>query len=488
VQCTQFAFKDKLVRFPFRLGNLKGIRLGNLKGIRLGNLKGIRLGNLKGELFSSTFTFGVSAVIKLGSSLVLTRLLNPAAYGIVGILFSFQFMIELMSDVGTVGLLIRHPRGDEVRFVHTVWTVRLIRCVINFCLGFFGAPLIAHIYAQPILTSACRALSFWFLIAGAESLSFVLAQRDRRARISNYAEMLSGAVATVFVIGMASVLKNHFALIYGALLQRFLLMIASHFFYRNIGVGIAFDREALADQFKFARFVLPSSLLTIVLSQFDKLVLLKLFNLTLLGIYGLAGNMIGPINGVIAHNARVVLYARCAEYFRRDSATAGSRYYGENHRLLLVGVMLPAMVAGFSQSIVTILYDARYTMAGPILMILGLGSIVASFQNASENLLLASGRTHTTLVGNVIRLCTILPATFLGYYLFGFYGFLWFNLAGTLPLLIYFYYEQKKHGLLNLTNELTRFGAALLVFLICLGASHLLLALLPAAWLHRGRR
>jgi O-antigen/teichoic acid export membrane protein len=198
--------------------------------------------------------------------------------------------------------------------------------------------------------------------------------------------------------------------------------------------------------------------------------------------------MIGPINGVIAHNARVVLYARCAEYFRRDVATAGSRYYGENHRLLLVGVMLPAMVAGFSQSIVAILYDARYTMAGPILMILGLGSIIISSQNASEVLLLASGRTHTTLVANVIRLCTILPATFFGYYLFGFYGFLWFNLVGTIPLVVYFYYEQRKHGLLNLTNELTRFGAALLVFLICLGASHLLLALLPAAWLHRGRR
>jgi lipopolysaccharide exporter len=444
-----------------------------------------RLVNLKGELFSSTFTFGVSAVIKLGSTLVLTRLLNPAAYGIVGILFSFLFMIELMSDVGTVGLLIRHPRGNEVKFIHTVWTVRLIRCSLNFCLVFLGAPLIAHIYQQPVLTSACRALSFWFLITGAESMSYILAQRNQRARIGNYAEMLSSAVGTVFVIGLAIVLKNHFALIYGALLQRLLLMIASYFFYRDIGIGIAFDREALVDQFKFARFVLPSSLLTIVLSQYDKLVLLKLFNLTLLGIYGIAGNMLGPINGVITHNARVVLYARCAEYFRTNRATVCSRYYSENRRLFMVAVMLPAVLAGFSQSIVAILYDSRYTMAGPILMIMALGSIIIAFQNASENLLLASGRTHTTLVGNVIRLCTIIPATLLGYYLFGLYGFLWFNLAATIPLLIYYYYEQKKHGLINLKNELARLSAALLVFLTCLAASHLLLALVPAGWLHR---
>jgi O-antigen/teichoic acid export membrane protein len=404
----------------------------------------------------------------------------------MGILFSFQFMIELMSDVGTTGLLIRHPRGNEAKFVHTVWTVRLIRCVVNFCLGFFGAPLIAHIYEQPVLTSACRALSFWFLIAGAESMSFVLAQRDRRARISNYTDMISNAIMTAFVIAVASVLKNHFALIYGALLQRALVTIASYFFYRNIGVGLAFDREAIADQFRFARFVLPSSLLTIVLSQYDKVVLLKLFNLTLLGIYGIAGNMLGPINGVIVHNARVVLYARCAEYFRTNRASARDRYYEENRRLFMVGIMLPAMVAGFSQSIVGILYDARYAMVGPILMILGLGAVITAFQSTSENLLVASGRTHIVLVANVIRLCSVIPATFFGYYLFGFYGFLWFNLAATIPLLMYFYYEQRKFNLLNLKQELSLLGTALLVFLICLAASHLLLASIAPGWLHLG--
>ena len=136
-----------------------------------------RLGNLKGELFSSTFTYGVTAIIRLASSLILTRLLSPESYGIYGILLSFLFMIELLSDVGTVALLVRHPRGDDVRFVHTLWTVRLIRSVINFSILFIGAPIIAAIYNAPILTSAFRFLSFWFLLSGLESMSFVLAQQ-----------------------------------------------------------------------------------------------------------------------------------------------------------------------------------------------------------------------------------------------------------------------------------------------------------------------
>jgi O-antigen/teichoic acid export membrane protein len=308
--------------------------------------------------------------------------------------------------------------------------------------------------------------------------------RDQRARISNYAEMISTAVMTIAVIGLAHVLRNHFALIYGTIFQRALLTLGSYFFYRDIGVGIAFDRETVAEQFKFARFVLPSSLLYILVSQFDKVVLLKLFNLSLLGIYGIASNMIAPIAGVVVHNAQVILYARCAEYFRTDRSTACSRYYRENRRLLMAGALLPAILAGFSPLIVAILYDPRYILAGHIAMILGLGAIIGSFQNASENLLVASGRTHTTLVANAFRVCSIVPLTLSGYFLFGFEGYLWFGLIATIPVMGYYYSSQKKYGLLNFKSEIQLLLSALLVFLICLGISHLLLRLLPTEWLH----
>jgi lipopolysaccharide exporter len=442
--------------------------------------------NLKGELFASTFTFGVSAIIKLGSSLVLTRLLTPEAYGIFGILFSILVVIELLSDVGTVALLVRHRRGNEIKVIHTIWTVRLIRCCINFCLVFFGAPIIAHIYQTPGLTGAFRTLSFWFLLMGAESMSFALAYRDQKARIANYAELISNAIMAVFVIGMATILRNHFALIYGALLQRGLLMIGSYFFYRNIGVGIAFDREAIADQLRFARYVLPGSLLTLVLSQYDKLILLRLFDLKIMGFYSIAGNMIAPLTGVIVHNARVVLYPRCAQYFRDNRATAVARYYSENRALMAVGILLPAMVAGFSQSIVAILYDPRYVMVGTILTAMGIGGVISAFQNASENLLVASGKNHVVLVGNVVRLFTVIPGTLLGYYLFGFFGFVWFNTAATVPLLSYFYWEQRRAGLLRPMNEVWYLGAGLAIFLACFGLNHLLLSLIPADWLHLG--
>jgi lipopolysaccharide exporter len=440
--------------------------------------------NFKSELFSSTFSYGAISLIRLISSLILTRLLTPDAYGIFAIIFSLMTMIDLLSDVGSKGLLIRHPRGADPRFVHTVWTMRLIRGAFNFCLMFFGAPIIAAIYHAPVLTSALRMLSPIFLLSGLESMSFVLAVRDRRSRIANYAELASTAAMTIVSIILASVLRNHFAVIYAVLLQRALLMCGSYFFYKDVGVGIAFDREAVADQFRFARFVLPSSVLYVVVSQYDKVTLLRLFDLSLLGVYGIASNLNSPTSGVIIHNAQTILYARCAEYFRTDRATVRERYYRDNRRLLLLGVLLPASVAGFAQLIVAILYDYRYSGAGFILMVLALGSVVTAFQNASENLLVASGRTHTVLVANIVRVCSLVPITLLGYFVFGFTGFLWGTLIATIPVLAYYYSQQRKLELVSWKDELILLAIASLAFLVCLTTSLLLRRWVPAELLH----
>jgi len=446
----------------------------------------LKILNFRSELFASTFAFGVTAVVRLGSSLVLTRLLSPETYGIFGILMSFLFAVEMMSDVGTVGLLIRDPRGDDPRFVHTLWTIKLLRSVFNFGVLLLVAPLLASIYHAPVLANAFRALSVWFLINGAESMSFGLAMRHQRARLVNYTELASNVSTTLFVIGMAFLLRNQYALILGALLQRLIVVIVSHFFYRNIGVRLAFDRSAIREQFRFARWVTSSSILTIILSQYDKVVLARLFGLALLGVYSIAAGMTSQLKSVMMHNSSFVLYPRCAEYFRSNRSTAAHRYYAENLRLFAVGALPPAMLAGLAPLLIAVLYDPRYIMAGRIMTVLGLGGVIAAFQSPSENLLVASGRTHVVLAANVIRIVSLVPAVILGYHFFAFEGFIWCTMAAAVPPLLYYYWEQWRNRLLNPLRELAGFGVCAIVFLICLGFSHLLLGIVPSGWLHLG--
>ncbi|MHB8815447.1 MAG: oligosaccharide flippase family protein, partial [Steroidobacteraceae bacterium] len=364
------------------------------------------------------------------------------------------------------------------------WTIRLGRGILNFAILFLCAPLIAHLYREPSLAGPCRLLAFNFLLTGAESMGYILAQRNQKARIGNYAEFCSNIAMTIVVIGLAFALRNVYALLVGFLLQRVILVIVSHFLYREIGVGLAFDREAIREQFRFARVVTPSSIVTMMLNQYDKLVFLRLFSAPLLGVYAIAGNMLAPAKSIIMNNARLILYARCAGYFRSNRATARERYYNENKKLIFLGMLLPAVVAGFSQSIVSVLYDPRYEFGGYVLMVLGLATVVSAFFNASENVLVAAGLTHAVLVGNALTLAALVPASLLGYHFYGLKGFLWFNLGATLVPLFYVYHQQHKLELLKARVELQWMATALGVFLVCLLLSHLFLAVVPQSWLH----
>jgi hypothetical protein len=76
----------------------------------------------------------------------------------------------------------------------------------------------------------------------------------------------------------------------------------------------------------------------------------------------------------------------------------------------------------------------------------------------------------------------------LGYYWFGFQGFLWGSVVANLVVLTYFYREQKRQGLLDSHAEWARAGWALGVFVVCLVSSVVLVHFLPTGLLHHAAR
>ena len=91
---------------------------------------------------------------------------------------------------------------------------------------------------------------------------------------------------------------------------------------------------------------MPSSVLTLVLSQFDKAVFLRFFDLRLLGIYGVASNIAGQVESLISRTSEMVVYPRSAHNFRTDPSTFAEKYYTDNIRVFAVTGAMAAAVGG----------------------------------------------------------------------------------------------------------------------------------------------
>jgi O-antigen/teichoic acid export membrane protein len=437
------------------------------------------LGFLKGDLFATAASFAAQAAIKLGASLVLTRVLRPEAYGIVTIVSSIGVVVALLADIAVTVSLVRHEHGDQSSYLNTAWTLRLGRAVLNTLLMFWSAPLIAALYHAPELTFPLRVYSPWFLIWALESMSFPLAIRRRNSRIIVYSELVATTVTTAFTLAYCYYTHDYMGMVYGILLNRLLMTVMSYGFYRDVRPRLMVDRDAARDLLRYTRFAVPSSFITLALGQFDKAIFLRLFDLTLLGVYSLAGNIATPIETLINKIGQLVLYPRCAHDFRTDPETFALRYYTRNTSLYVAILALPAAVGGAAQFLVTVLYDPRYTQAGVILQAFMFRAALFSLTSPAESMLIAAGELQVQLNENLFRAVSMIVGTVAGYYLGGFMGFVYGGVLSGLPPLIYLLWLQRRKGFLMLKYEMYKVAFLLVTAGLAYLTSSLLLSLLP---------
>jgi O-antigen/teichoic acid export membrane protein len=436
--------------------------------------------NFRGDLFATTFTFGLQAVIRLLSSLVLTRILRPEAYGTITILVSILFVIGNILDTNVALFIVRDKNAEQPRYLNTAWTMRFSRSLLSAAVLFICAPLIAtKVYNVPDLTLPLRVFSLWFLIDGFESMGFALAIRRKQARLQMYSELAASVVSTLFSIVYCYHYHTFWGIAFGMLFNRLIMTVLSHRFYRELRPRLFIDLAAAREILVFSKFTVPSSLLTLGLNQFDKVVFLRLFDLRLLGIYGLAGNIAGSIESLISRISQAVLYPRCAHNFRDNPDTAARRYYTENTKLFVGILAMPAAVAGTAHLIIHLLYDPRYSEAGSVLQALAIRAVLLSFASPAEDLLISAGQFHVILVGNVLRASWIVLGSLLGYYFFGFLGFVYGLSLSGFPPLAYYLWLQNSKGMLIVKYELYKVAFALGIGVTSYVGSALFLTLFP---------
>jgi O-antigen/teichoic acid export membrane protein len=439
-----------------------------------------KLVNIRGDLFATALTFSLSALIRLVSSLVLTRVLLPEAYGTITILLSILYVISNILDTNVTLFIVRDKKAEEPRYLNTAWTLRLGRSVLSTVVLFVCAPLIAtKIYDLPSLTLPLRVFSVWFLIDGLSSLAFSVAIRRKEARLAVYSELASSVLATIFSIIYCYRYHTFWGIAFAILLDRLILTVLSYQFYRELRPRLFFDLAAAREILAFSKFTMPSSFLTLGLTQFDKVIFLRLFDLRLLGIYGLAGNISSSIEGVITKISQSVLYPRCAHNFRENPDTVAKRYYTENVKLFASILAMPAALCGGAHFIITLLYNSRYGEAGSVLQALAFRGVLLSFASSAEDLLISAGQYHVILTGNVLRTAWIIVGSLLGYHFLGFLGFIYGLSLSGLPPLAYYLWLQKSKGLLIAKYELYKVAFALGVGIASYVGSTMFLALFP---------
>ena len=305
-------------------------------------------------------------VVRTGSSIILTRLLAPSEFGIVGLITSIFFAVALITDIGFQDFLVRHDRTEERRFRDVIWTIHATRGLLIFCAIALLSPVIAWAFGKSVIAAPLAVASLIFAINGVSSLSLMTALRHDKARELSLLDLMLQCFQTVVGVLLAIWWRNAWAIIAAMLIQSGARTVLSYRFFADSSHSPARNPIIAREFFKFSRFVMASSALTLLIGQSDKLVLGRVFTLGEFGLYAIAMSIVSAPVGFAESYVNRIIFPICSKTWREASAEIASVYYGVKRQTAALYAVACGGLIGSANLVVALLYDQRYAAAATI--------------------------------------------------------------------------------------------------------------------------
>ncbi|SFR19210.1 oligosaccharide flippase family protein [Poseidonocella sedimentorum] len=409
----------------------------------------------------SVLNFGGQNALRLLSNIVLTRLLFPEAFGLMAIVGVFTTGVQMFSDLGLKASIIQSKRGDDPDFLNTVWTMQILRGIV-LCLACAAlAWPVARIYDEPLLIPMLLAMGLSPLMSGFVTTNLATARRNLHLMRQTVIQLVSQAAGIVFMVLFALAFRSVWALVFGSLFTVAVRLVLYQIYLPGLRNRLRWEPEAVREVFHFGKFIFLSTLATFAITQSDKAILGVYISTALLGIYN-----IGYILGVLPFTLmRVVTRAVIFPLYRkrppRESAE-NARHMLRARRLLILAILgCNAVLALIARDLVDLLYDPRYALAGPIIVMICLAAIPQIVFEGYANALMSMGDSR-----RMFQIQSVTAIVQVGFIIatIGPFGIMAAILApgiaalATYPLLIRF---MRPYKALDLTGDILFLGGGL---------------------------
>jgi O-antigen/teichoic acid export membrane protein len=375
--------------------------------------------------------FLFSNLVRLGSNLLLTRLLFPEAFGLMTLVQAFMQGLTLLSDLGISVAIIQNPAGAQPRFLDTAWTVQVIRGAVLWGLSWAIALPLASLYGEPRLVWLIPGVGLTMLLSGFEATNLAMGQRTMQLRSLALMDMLCGLLGTLATLGSVVVHRHFFgpyhpsavwAIVVGMNATALARTVYSHFLLpERRRHRWALSPDALQALSTLGRWIILSSGLMFLVAQADRLIFGKLIPLNLLGIYGIAAMLAGLPQLAAGHLIKALVLptmSRAAEDFGALRAAVRRLH----PFVLIIGGTLTSGLMACGPLLTDLLYDDRYSDVGWILRLLTFATWFHFLECFHSTVTLAQGRSKWLAAANAAKLVPMLVLLPLGFQLDGFRG------------------------------------------------------------------
>jgi O-antigen/teichoic acid export membrane protein len=333
-------------------------------------------------------------VLRVGSIMILARLLNPADFGLVAMVTVFTGVFNLFRDAGLSTVTIQRPSISHEQLSTLFWLNLAVGGLLAL-LAVGLAPILSTFYREPRLFWVTIVLATGFVLNGAGVQHSALLQRQMRFEVIAAVETAALLASIVAGIGMALGHAGYWALV---VMTVTVPGVSTAGFWLTAGwlPGLPRRQTGLRSMTRFGGTVTLNGLTVYAGYNMDKILLGRLWGAEMLGIYGRAYQLISipteNLNSAIGNVAVSALSRLQNDRVRFKS------YFLKGYTLTTVlTVPVTIFCALFAGDLISVLLGAKWKDAVPIFRYLAPTMLAFALINPLYWLLVSTGHVGRSL-------------------------------------------------------------------------------------------
>jgi O-antigen/teichoic acid export membrane protein len=349
-----------------------------------------------------------SLVLRMGSMMILARLLLKEDFGLVNMVTALTGFLGLFRDVGLSMASVQRQSITTAQ-TSTLFWVNLVVGGFLATLAAGSAPLLVHFYHEPRLLWITIFLGTGFLFNGATAQHRAMLQRSMRFKALVAIDMASLFMSVALGIGLAAAGQAYWALVAMNVSQPLVSLIGALLATKWIP-GKPQRGSGIRSMLWFGGTVTLNNVIVYFAYNLDKVLIGRILGAEVLGVYGRAYQLINlPTENL---NSTIGLVAFPALSRIQDDPVRLRSYFLKGYNLFL-SIVVPITMgcALFAEDIIRVFLGAKWHEAAGIFRLMSPTIFVFALINPFAWLMLASGRAVRSL--NIAFL--IAPVVILSY-------------------------------------------------------------------------
>jgi O-antigen/teichoic acid export membrane protein len=338
--------------------------------------------------FAKICSQGVSFLIRIGSMMILARLLNPKDFGLVGMVTAVTGFIGLFRDFGLSAAAVQRTNVTQEQASTLFWINLLVGTILTlFVLAM--SPFVAHFYREPRLFGVTAVLSTVFVFSGAGAQPSAILERELRyttLSVIEIATLLSGILVGV---GMAFRGYGYWALvamtISGPLVYTICVWISAAWV-----PGMPRRQVGMRSMMRFGGTLTANSIVWYGALNFEKVLLGRFWGADAIGIYGRAYQLVNIPNDNLNSAVTGVAFATLSRL--QDDPSRFRSYFLKGYALILsLTVPITVTCSLFASDMIAVFLGPKWTSAVTIFRLLAPTTLAFAIINPMGWLLMSLG-------------------------------------------------------------------------------------------------